>query len=59
VTAEDYEIFVAELCGLPPGPDRDYCMKRVIARLLALHEKYGGTPAPGLREFARQIGVDA
>jgi hypothetical protein len=57
VTADDYEAFISGLCGLPPGPECDECVRDVARRLLALYAEYGGVPPPGLREFAGRIGI--
>jgi hypothetical protein len=57
VTADDYEAFFGGLCGIPPGPERDGCVRYLTQRLLALYAEYGGVPPPGLREFAERTGT--
>jgi hypothetical protein len=57
ITADDYGGFITGLCGMPPGAERDPCVKALLRRLLSLYAEYGGTPAPGLREFAERVGI--
>jgi len=56
-TAEDYESFIAGLCAMPPGPDRDECVHELTCRLLTMYREYGSTPPPALAEFAQRLGV--
>jgi len=58
-TAEDYETFLAGLCGLPPGSDRDECVRDLTRTLLTMYAGYGLTTPPGLIEFAQRIGATA
>ena len=57
VTADDYDAFITGLCGMPPGADRDECVRQIARRLLMLYLEYGTTPPPGLAELAHRIGV--
>lgn len=59
VTADDYEVFVIELCGMPPGTERDECVRELTGRLLTLYAEHGASPPPGLRNFADRIGLPA
>lgn len=57
VMVDDYQAFIGGLCGMPPGPDRDECVRYLARRLLALYAEYRVTPPPGLRGFAERIGI--
>lgn len=55
VTAEDYEAFITSLCAMPPGPERDQCLKCLTAHLLQLYSGLEVTPPPGLSSLAERI----
>lgn len=55
-TASDYEAFITSLCGIPPGPERDKCLRCLTAQLVGLYTNLGLTPPPGLVEFSERIG---
>lgn len=59
VTADHYEAFIAGLCGMPPGPNRDQCVRQITRRLLMLYAEFSATPPAGLPEFAQRTGVTA
>ena len=55
-TAEDYEAFITALCAMPPGPERDQCIKCLTAILLQLYSGLGVAPPAGLSAFVDRIG---
>lgn len=57
ITADDYEAFIIQLCGLPPGPERAECVRELTGKLLALYAKHGSDPPSGLQEYAVRIGL--
>ena len=59
VTADDYEAFMTALCGMPPGPEREQCVRSLTSQLLQMYADYGGTAPDGLRELAAKIGAVA
>jgi hypothetical protein len=59
VTADDYEAFMTALCGMPPSPEREQCVRFLTTQLLQMYADYGGTAPDGLRELAEKIGAVA
>lgn len=59
ITADDYAGFIGGLCWMPPGPDRDECVRQITLRLMAMYGDHGLVPPSGLRELARRVGVTA
>jgi hypothetical protein len=57
VTADDYELFVAALCAVPPGEARNQCAREIVAVLLRLYAKHGVSAPAGLVEYARMLGL--
>jgi len=55
-TASDYEAFFTGLCGMPPSPERDKCLRCLTTQLVGLYANLGVTPPPGLVEFSERIG---
>lgn len=55
-TASDYEAFFTGLCGMPPSPERDKCLRCLTTQLVGLYANLGVTPPPGLVEFSDRIG---
>jgi len=55
-TADDYARLIYRLCGMPPGQERDRYAAELVTVLIGLYEKHGGSPPPGLVEFARKLG---
>jgi hypothetical protein len=47
------------LCGMPPGPERQQCVRSLTSQLLQMYSDYGGTAPDGLRELAAKIGAVA
>jgi hypothetical protein len=58
-TANDYEAFLTDLCGMPPGSERDECLCTLATELLTMYVNYGLTIPPGLLELAQRIGATA
>lgn len=54
-TASDYARLIYRLCGMPPGEERKRYAAKLVAVLVGLYEKHGGSAPPGLVEFARQL----
>jgi hypothetical protein len=49
VTAEDDEAFITSLCAMPPGPERDQCVRHLIAHFLQLYSDASSDATGGPR----------
>lgn len=58
ITADDYEAWMAGLCGMPPGPAREGYVREFTQRLLEMYAGYDATPPAGLCELAQRISVE-